>query len=218
MRSVFKLSFASLAFAVVAVAQASPFSWIQWTSATAGVATGTITTSNGVTNATLTGQFNALVLGYPSWGPASTWADGSIIDNTVNSNGIIQMDNEATFNLHFDRPVDHFALAAWSVGSPGINVTYTFDHNLQIVAGGPSNEYGGSPLIAVGSNGFTGHEGNGSVLFNDQFTDLNWTIKGAEFWHGFSVGLKTSQLPVPEPTSMVLLATGVAALLRKRRS
>lgn len=187
---------------------AAPYSWVNWSSWTNGVtASGTINTSNGPVGVTVTGAFVELRTNYPTWTPVTSWKDGSIIDNAQDNSSIVRLINPVTITVSFDRAVSDLAFSVWSVGQAGNAVTYSFDHTLSYVAGGPSAEYGGQSITTTATT-LTGEEGNGTVLFRGPLTSLTFSTNPAENWHGFNLGLKTAQ-PVPEPFTMVL---GVAAL------
>ncbi|MCO5297101.1 MAG: hypothetical protein M9921_09615 [Fimbriimonadaceae bacterium] len=196
---------------------AAPYSWVNWTSWTNGVtASGTISTSNGLVGVTVTGGFTDLLTNYPAWTPTTSWADGSIVDNAPDNTSIVKLISPTTITVTFDRAVSDLAFAVWSVGQNGNAVTYSFDHNLSLVTGGPSTEYGGQTITTTATT-LTGEEGNGTVLFAGPLTSLTFTTNPAENWHGFNLGLKTAQ-PVPEPFTMVLGAAALAVGANRRRA
>lgn len=211
-----KLLLASAVLIVPAAhAFADPFSWVNWTSVSGTTATGTILTTNGNIGVTLNGPFATVLTGYPSWTPATSYADGSIIDNAPDNGSLVKINSVGDYTLTFDQAVDNLAFSVWSVGQGGNAVSYTFDHNLSFVAGDPGAEYAGQSITTT-ANTLTGEEGNGTVLFSGPLTSLSWHVDPAEDYHGFTIGLKNAQ-PVPEPASMAILGIGVGALLRRRR-
>src|SRR3981189_1802420 len=93
-RSVFASAALGLALLTAGNAGASTIDWATWSSSSAGLQTGGTATGStvGGVGITYTGEVQALVANYPSWNPASTWADGTIIANAPPSNGgIIQL-------------------------------------------------------------------------------------------------------------------------------
>ncbi|MBX3110521.1 MAG: PEP-CTERM sorting domain-containing protein [Fimbriimonadaceae bacterium] len=207
--------------AIAATAHADPYSWIKWNSFTSNSADGVITTSNGATAVHLSGSVNNVLSSYPSWTPVTSYRDGVVIDNAPyegqagSDHQIVQILTTGAYSLTFDKPVDHLAFAVWSLGQPGQAVRYTFDQDLNFIAGGPGTEYGGQS-ITTGSNWLEGREGNGTVVFDGPFSTLNWDIDNPESWHGFTVGLKTAQ-SVPEPATMAVIGLGSLALARRRK-
>lgn len=194
-------------------AQSAPITWNQWSSSTAGtmgpVAVGF---SSG-------GNPAALITNYPSWTPASTWADGSMVDNgPAQSNGIIQLFggtsnvNTLTFSIAVINPV----FAIWSLGNPGSSASFNFIGATPVlVAGGPNAEYGGSS-ISVSGNDVSGNEGNGTVMFVGTYSSLSWTNPTYEGWYGFDVGM-TAAVPEPETVALMLAGLGVIGTLARRR-
>ena len=52
-----------------------------------------------------------------------------------------------------------------------------------------------------------GAEGNGVIQFSGSFTSITFTTPDYENWYGFTVGEAT-----PEPSSLILLGSGLLAL------
>lgn len=196
-------------------ANADVYSWVVWDTPGAGVVTGTINSSNGPVGVTVTGPFVSVLTNYPSYNPASTWADGVLVDNAPDNTSIVRIIDPSTFKIEFDTSVKDLAFTVWSVGQGGNTVTYSFDQNLTFVAGGPSVEFGGISITTTATT-LSGTEGSGTVLFEDTFSQLNFSTDPAENWHGFNLGLKYEQ-PVPEPATFAGLALGALALRRRRK-
>jgi hypothetical protein len=155
---------------------------------------------------------------YPSYTPASTWADGVFVDNgPTASNGILQLTggSDAVQTITFSRPVLDPVLAIWSLGQTGTPASFVFQNATPIfVAGGPNAEHGGSPLNVSGSI-VSGEEVNGTIRFSGVYTSLSWTNPQAEYWYGFDVGVPSTP-PVPEPSSWALMLVGGLLLCRSR--
>jgi len=193
----------ALLVSVAASAHADPITWNQWTSNSTGTMGPVAVTFAGETSS---GWYAA----YPSWTPATTWADGVVIDNNP-TGGIIRLLGGSTQvnTLTFSKPVVDPVVAIWSLGQGSIAPSFDFIGAAPIfVVGGPSAEYVGSSIYVVGNSVF-GAEGNGSVLFKGTYTSLSWTNPKAEDWYGFNVGITAA---VPEPETYALTALGLLAL------
>jgi len=221
-----------LATLTAAGASAAIIDWTDWTSATTGnpgSASGT-TVVNGV-GVSYTGQVigtTNIVGTYPSYTPASTYADGVTVQNAPSPHDIIGLTggNTNINTITFSTPVVDPVMSIWSLGQGGVQASFVFSDPFTIVAGGPSAEYGGSTITSVGDTVF-GREGNGTIVFSGTFSSLSWTNPQYEYWYGFDVGVtgvsenNGNGASVPEPSTLLLLGTGMAGLgitgLRKFR-
>lgn len=195
---------------VSAGASAETVYWNTWATADSGqmVVNGTpVDVSFSTTNS------HGIVANYPSWTPTSTFSDGNVVANgPVAANGIMQLfgGTNALNTLSFAVPVGNVVIAIWSLGQPGIPTTFVFsDASPTLVSGGSNAEYGGTSISVSGST-VTGIEGNGSILFQGQFSELQWTNPVSENWYGFNVGVMQA---VPEPSQMALFGIGLGLLL-----
>jgi hypothetical protein len=195
------------------VAQAAPIDWNAWTSATGGTIA---PDSVGVTFAIAgTGSVNNLVPNYPSYTPTTTFADGTVVNNApVPADAIIQLvgGNTNVNTVTFSKPVVNPVMAIWSLGAGGTPAQFDFINATPVfVAGGRSNEYGGS-AITLSGNDVLGSEGNGTVQFIGTFTSLSWTNPTFEDWYGFNVGIAGvgGSVGAPEPSTLALF--GIALL------
>ncbi len=200
---------------------ATPIEWNTWNTATSGtIVTGGSPISVGFS--VPSSSVDNLVTNYPSYGPSSTFADGSIVLNApLPANNIIQLEggNDNINTVTFSAPVLNPVMAIWSLGAGGTPASFVFQNATPVfVAGGPSNEYGGS-AITVSGNTVSGQEGNGVVEFLGTYTSINWANPQLEGWYGFNVGI-AGPAPVPLPASAWLMLSslgGIAAFARKRR-
>lgn len=203
---------------LIGAAHAGTIDWNAWTSATSGM----ITPDSVAVTFSAGGSTDNLVSGYPSYTPASTWADGSIVANAPTStDGIIQLTggNANVNTISFSTPVVNPVMAIWSLGASGASASFDFTNATPtFVAGGASAEYGGS-AISVSGNDVSGTEGNGTVEFIGTYSQISWTNPSYENWYGFDVGI-AGVSSVPEPSSLALLAVGLLALglVRRKRT
>jgi hypothetical protein len=197
------------------VTQAANIDWNAWTSATGGmIAPDSVGVSFAITGS---GSFDALVSNYPSYTPTTTFADGTIVnDAPVSTDGIIRLmgGNSNVNTVTFSTPVVNPVMAIWSLGAGGNQAQFDFINATPVfVSGGPSAEYGGSP-ITVSGNDVLGIEGNGTVQFLGTFTSLSWTNPRFENWYGFDVGIAGvgSSAGAPEPSTLALFSLALLPL------
>jgi hypothetical protein len=165
-------------------------------------------------------DFHNVILGFPSWNPASTWADGAIIGNgPAQFSNLMQIfGGTSTVNtLSFSQPVVDPVLAIFSLGSVvqgQASFVFTGFSPLNVV-GGPSAEFGGNALTINGVT-VSGIEGNGSIQFLGTYSSISWTNPQFEDYYGFNVGVVGV---VPEPNALTLAVIAlVGVTLRVSRS
>lgn len=210
-------------------ASAALISWTDWTAATpgaAGTASGTITlpdtstiglTYNGEVAA---GNRTVIDNSYPSWTPASTFSDGTVVSNNPPRGDLIAL-RGGTQNVNtvtFASPITDPVMAIWSLGSGGAPASFVFQNATPtFIAGGSSAEFSGSP-ITVSGNTVSGSEANGVVQFHGTFNSLSWMNPQQEDYYGFTLGV-AGRAPIPEPSTYAIMAAGLGLLvvgLRRR--
>lgn len=166
--------------------------------------------NKGITNPACGG----ICFGYPSWTPASTYADGTVVTSAPPpADGTIQLVGGAGTSLDtitFSTPVTDPVIAIWSLGRKGTTAEFVFSagDTPVFVAGGKSTEYGGEPIIVSG-NTVGGQEGNGTVEFVGTYTSISFKTPEKEGWYGFTVGLASA---IPESSTWTMFPLGFAGL------
>jgi hypothetical protein len=154
---------------------------------------------------------------YPSWTPTTTFSGGIVGNAPPAANNSIQIEGGVSYteSITFSSPVADPIMAIWSLGQGGDQASFNFTQSepFTIVAGGPSAEYGGSSITAVGNSVF-GSEGNGVVQFNGTFSTITFTTPSFENYYAFTVGedATLTGATVPEPGTFSLLGLGLCAL------
>lgn len=193
---------------------AVPYSWVDWTSADATTAAGTV---NGV-GVSFSGNLApaAQISGGENYWASnpSTYTSAGVDNGPTPNSDIIRLTGGAgtgVQTLTFSSPVTDPVMAILSLGRLATTVDYVFDADFTILNQGPGywDPAGLGTLTELAGNTLRGLEGHGLIQFNGTFTSIKWTMPLGEDWHGFTVGKATS---VPEPASLMLLGAGLAGL------
>ena len=208
-------------FAAALPAVAASIDWARWSSPVTGNTTGsaTATFSTAGVTAGYTGELQQFVANYPSYTPGGSFSGGTVGNAPPSANGILRIfggPNTRIDTITFSQAVMNPVLAIWSLGQPGLNAQFDFDHAFTIQSGGPNAEYGGATITAVGNNVF-GSEGNGVIQFSGSINSISWTNPVAENWYGFTVGVPVAAVPEPETYAMLLAGLGALVLVTRRR-
>jgi len=202
-------------------AVADTVDWAQWSNPVPGPAgsASAVFATTGI-SANYSGELQQFVPNYPTYLPPGTFNGGNVDNAPAQADGIIRIfggPNGGTNTITFSEAVLNPVLAIWSLGQGGINAQFAFDQPFTIESGGPSAEYGGPSITAVGNTVF-GNEGNGTIQFTGLLTSISWTNPVFENWYGFTVG--TPVAAIPEPETYALMLAGLAAMgavARRRR-
>jgi hypothetical protein len=204
-------------------ASAALISWTDWTAATpgaAGTATGTIklpdlsTIGVNYNGEVAAGNRTVIDNSFPSWLPASTFSDGTIVSNNPPRGDLVAL-RGGTQNVNtitFATPITDPVMAFWSIGAGSAPASFVFQNATPtFVAGGSSAEFSGNPITVAG-NTVSGSEANGVVQFKGTFNSLSWTNPQQEDYYGFTLGV-AGRAPVPEPGTYAIVAAGLGLLV-----
>ena len=209
--------FASIAFTVGALLLApvpglAATEWTNWTAATAG-APGSASGTVGGVNITYSGELDDFRISGNSgiWSPNSSFIGGTVTASPSVVNDDLRLNGSftgGTSSIAFASPVENPLFAIWSLGA-GTVASFTFNATPTFQVGGPNTQFGGGPIV-VNGNLVSGAEGNGVVQFTGTFSSISFTSTPENFY-AFTVGVNgpvTS--PVPEPTALLLVSSGLA--------
>lgn len=220
------LGLLALIFICTSQAEADSYSYVNWTSASSGLpgsAGGVIHLTGHDVTVSYTGELTFAQLnnsGTNYWSPTSTFTSPTV-SNAPSTADMLALGNNSsnyggTNHIEFSEPVTNPVLSIVSLGAPGITVQWTFDSPFTLLSQGPSSAWGGSSssLSHPQPNILQGTEGDGTIEFVGTFSSINFTQSTAfnEYWHSFTVGIPTA---IPEPSTLVLVGAGMAALLIK---
>ncbi len=191
--------------------------WTDWTTASTG-APGTAGGLLGGVAVTYSGELDNYIINGSStiWSPNSSFIGGTVTTSPSVFGDDLRLNGSSTAvnTIAFSSPVTNPVFAIWSLGSPSIQASFNFiGITPTFEAGGPNSQYGGGPITVVGNSVF-GREGNGVVQFTGVFTSLSWT-NTYENYYAFTVGANPAS--VPEPSSLLLIGTGLVGILAARR-
>lgn len=188
---------------VVGPAMADKIRWANWSTNIEGQ----ITTPQGVTSITYSGELSGLSVNYPSWTPSESFADGIVVNNAPRpGGGMIRLygGGNATHTISFSPPLVNPVMSIWSLGQRGINASFEFiDATPIFVAGGPSVEFDGGPIRVMG-NRVSGSEANGTVSFQGTFSSISWTNPVYEYYYGFTVGVASAPQVCQKKLAMIV--------------
>jgi hypothetical protein len=228
----------TLAFAftvTAALANASTYSYANWTSATLstllpGSVTGTISTPQGTLGITYTGdvapwtQINNIGNDYFSAYPSVF--TNSTVSNLPTNVDLITLAQAHTFvdTITFSTPVTNPILDIVSLGQPGGPVSYYFNATPVILSQGVTFFGGCANCLFIGNNQLTGVEGDGVVEFVGTFSQLSWSTSGGEAWNGVTVAVageaaqQTNEgtgTPEPSTWTSLIIATILIGVARR---
>ncbi|WP_172399657.1 PEP-CTERM sorting domain-containing protein [Geothermobacter hydrogeniphilus] len=204
-------------------AGASTIGWTDWTAATTG-ASGSAKGAISVGGSNIDVAFNG-VLSFAQLGTGTNfWTEGSpapytnnpVIDNAPTPSELLGLNLRGSYSLTFSEPVANPVMAIVSLGRINQPVSYVFDTPFTLLSEG-QGWWGDGNYTLGGSNVLTGYELHAAIQFEGLLSSIKWTSAPDEYWHGITVGVPDDVAPVPEPSLMLLLGSGLAGLALLRR-
>lgn len=146
------------------------------------------------------------------------YTGNSLVDNAPTPAELIAANRGNTAQtLVFSETVTNPLMAIVSMGQQNVGVTYQFDTAYTVLSEG--HGYWGKGSYRIGESGeLTGKELHALIQFNGRVNSLSWTTTQAEHWHGFTMGLLSPDISVPEPTTLVLFGLGLLCLMLRRQA
>jgi hypothetical protein len=143
-------------------------------------------------------------------GTPAPYTGNTTVDNAPPASDIIVVNRGFITNtLTFERPIEDLVMAFVSIGQPSVGVNYNFNSPFTLLSEGQG--WWGNGSWAQSGNTLTGYEAHGVIQFDNSLTSLSWINTPGEYWHGFTVGAPNQS--VPEPSTMLLLGSGMLGLV-----
>ena len=172
-------------------------------------ATGTLTLGPTLTNVTYTGETLSAFSSY-SGGNGSFWTSTNYTATAAQTYTSATVpagppNNDriavAGFGISggrivFDQTVTNVAMTLWSLGGMQEG-QMTFNQDFSLVSSDKSTYRTGTlePSLTKAGKTLYGSEGNGTIVFYGDFTELSWTVPGPEYYWAFTLGMTTIAPP-----------------------
>ena len=188
-------------------------SWIDWSDTSSGQ----LTIGSNTVDVSLTGMAYSLIDGDYYYNNSDTgYTDVSGTYGGLMPYDVIQERYTGSVTLDFSEAVVNPYIALVSVGQ-SFSVDYSFlnlQNPIDVISYG--DNYWGYGSYSITDNVFSGYEFNGILQLLGTYDSISFDISPNEYWHGFNIGAD-STAPVPEPSTILLLGSGLAGLAFYRR-
>jgi len=199
---------------------ASAIQYTDWTSSSAGTASGSI----GAIGVTYVGDvaFAQTAGGVNYWARSSpppynnpAYNAYTGVPNMPTTSDIVALSSTVTTpnTITFSSPVKDPIMLIMSQGQPSLAVYYDFAQDFVILSSG-NGHWGGNPagsLFEEPGDVLKGVEGHGAIQFLGTISSISWTVRPNEYWHGFTIGLPEAQGVPDGGMSAMLLGMGLLA-------
>jgi len=197
-----------------------PVKWIDWTTSTSTTASGIITTEGGMVTATLSSSSDLAGVQTSTdtnfWVPTTPYISTGVAAPTTSD--IVRFSTLGDRILTFSSEVRNLYFGFISMNGNG----YRFDRDFDILSQAISNQgywgLGEAQKREVVINGVTYYElyavsgePHGVIRFKGAFSTLTWNNPTTEFWHGFTVGIKSTSTDLQNVKGEFLHNTAVIA-------
>jgi hypothetical protein len=219
------LCVAMLSVAAALPVSAAPVLWVDWQSGVAGPsgsAQGQLSIGTSTVNVSYAGEiaFIQTAGGTNYWNPPAPYIS-ALVDNAPPASDIIALSTATSKTLTFSQPIDNLFFAVVSLNGNG----YRFNEDFEIVSTGAGFWGNGTLTKSTTTPGIFDLIGSGEphgvIRFTGAVSSITWTSLTNEFWNGFTVGTYGLARPpvsgVPEPSTVLLLGTGLLSLAAWRR-